>query len=59
MEQREIDMDKKLTSAFLGYACYDVVANQSGMMFKWWNDRKLEQPILIIYPMLDGHEAGA
>ena len=44
MEQREIDMDKKLTSAFLGYARYDVVANQSGMTFKRWNDRKLEQP---------------
>jgi len=40
-EKAEIDLDKKLSVAFIGYARYDVVMNRSMMTFKRWNDRPL------------------
>jgi len=37
-EKAEIDLDKKLSVAFVRYVRYDVVMNQSTMTFKKWND---------------------
>lgn len=40
-EKAEIELDKRLSEAFIGYARFDVVTHRKDMTFKRWNDRPL------------------
>ncbi|KAG9311944.1 hypothetical protein JVU11DRAFT_8205 [Chiua virens] len=40
-EKADVEKDKRLSSALIGYSKFDVVTNKSKMTFRRWNDRDL------------------
>ena len=40
-EKADIDKDKRLSRAFIGYSKFDVLSNQKHMTYRRWNDRDL------------------
>lgn len=41
VEQADIEKDKQLSSAFIGYAKYNVLSNKDSLSFQRWNDHEL------------------